>query len=204
MVREIKEIPKRSFKGAVKLPDYDNTTDLEGPNFAYASKEINLSSIIIFRGPSVSPVPIDPDLSIDLVTDPVDTQMTKINLETKVDKFAWDFIISSFLVIVKLITSYNLSELLKSYEPISKHLLRLNGMILDGDTGRTVVNWFAKCVHQTFDLAEKISSYEKFVKDIDTEDVENLSLKLFDSLKNLQDLNSQLQDSYEELQEFEN
>ncbi|KAL3529686.1 hypothetical protein ACH5RR_009008 [Cinchona calisaya] len=88
------------------------------------------------------------------------------NLETKVDKFSRDFIISSFRAIVKLMTSSDLSEI--------------------------------------FDLAGKISSWEKFVKDVDCEDVENLSLKFFDHLKNFQDLNSQLHDSSEQLQEFEN
>ncbi|KAL3533081.1 hypothetical protein ACH5RR_006602 [Cinchona calisaya] len=62
----------------------------------------------------------------------------------------------------------------------------------------------AERVHQTFDLAKKISSQEKFGKDVDHEDVENLSLKLSDHLKTLQDLNSQLQESHEQLQELEN
>ncbi|KAL3509445.1 hypothetical protein ACH5RR_028846 [Cinchona calisaya] len=52
--------------------------------------------------------------------------------------------------------------------------------------------------------AKKISSQEKFVKDVNREDVENPSVKLSNHLKNLGDLNSQLQDSREQLQELEN
>ncbi|KAL3498517.1 hypothetical protein ACH5RR_041249 [Cinchona calisaya] len=126
------------------------------------------------------------------------------NLGTKVDKFSRDFIIGSFQVIVKLMNSSDLSELLKSEEAVSKHLMRLNGVVLDGDTRQTTVNSFAERVHQTFDLAKKISSQEKFVKDVDHEDVENLSLKLSDHLNNLPNLNSQLLDYREQLQELEN
>ncbi|KAL3528132.1 hypothetical protein ACH5RR_012788 [Cinchona calisaya] len=64
---------------------------------------------------------------------------------------------------------------------------RLNRVILDSDPRQTVVNWFPERVHQTFDLVEKISSQEKFVEDVDYEDVEILSLKLSNHLKNLQD-----------------
>ncbi|KAL3522517.1 hypothetical protein ACH5RR_015351 [Cinchona calisaya] len=89
----------------------------------------------------LSPFLIGPELSIDLSTNPVDTQMTKVsrsmdilsdiwtkeevsliciskkmvtNLGTQVDKFSRDFIIGSFQGIVKLMTSSDLSELFKS------------------------------------------------------------------------------------------
>ncbi|KAL3512921.1 hypothetical protein ACH5RR_025638 [Cinchona calisaya] len=57
------------------------------------------------------------------------------NLGTKVDKFSRDFIIGSFQAIVKSVTYFDLSELLKSQEDVSKHLMRLNIVVLDGDTG---------------------------------------------------------------------
>ncbi|KAL3529025.1 hypothetical protein ACH5RR_008347 [Cinchona calisaya] len=81
----------------------------------------------------LSPIPINPELFIDLVIDPVGTQMTK-----------------------------------------------------------------------TFDLATKISSQEKLMDNIDLEDVKNLSLKIFNNLNILYDLHSQLEDSREQLQEYEN
>ncbi|KAL3532927.1 hypothetical protein ACH5RR_006448 [Cinchona calisaya] len=283
VIRKIKEIPARFFKGATKLADYGNTTDPNSLNSVDAQKGSNLSNAIFFQGgkqvkikarrfsssrsdekifwrthrykglspesspqieyttsftdltnqttgPSIvnelvstvlSPVPIDPKLSVNLVTDPDDTQLTRVlqpedilsytqtkeevslidifkkmvtNLGTEVDKFSRDFIISSFQAIVMLITSSDLSKLLKSRETVSKHLMRLNGVVLHGDAGQTTVNWFVERVHQTFDLAEEISSHERFVKDIDHEDVEILSHKLSNHLKTLQDLNSQLKD----------
>ncbi|KAL3518751.1 hypothetical protein ACH5RR_021340 [Cinchona calisaya] len=67
------------------------------------------------------------------------------NARIEVDKFSKDFIIGSFQAIVKLMTSSSdLSELLKSREDVSKHLMRLNGVVLDGGTRRTVVNWLAE------------------------------------------------------------
>ncbi|KAL3506745.1 hypothetical protein ACH5RR_032127 [Cinchona calisaya] len=89
----------------------------------------------------LSLVLIDPELSVNLVTDPDDTQLTRVsqpdgilsdiqtkeevslidiskkmvtNLGTEVDSFSRDFIISSFQAIVNLTTSSGLSELLKS------------------------------------------------------------------------------------------
>ncbi|KAL3509942.1 hypothetical protein ACH5RR_029343 [Cinchona calisaya] len=102
VIREIKEIPARSLKEAVKLADCGNTTDPNSPNFANAQNGNNLSNATFFQG------------------------------------------------------------------------------------------------------AKKISSQEEFVKDVDHEGVEVLSHKLSDHLKTLQDLNSQLQDSCEQLQEHEN
>ncbi|KAL3498662.1 hypothetical protein ACH5RR_041394 [Cinchona calisaya] len=95
------------------------------------------------------------------------------NLRTEVDKFSRDFIIDSFQAIVKLMTSFDLKKLLKSQETTSKHLMRLNGVVLDGDVGQTTINWSIERVHQIFNLVEKISSQEKFVEDFDHEDVEN-------------------------------
>ncbi|KAL3504150.1 hypothetical protein ACH5RR_033991 [Cinchona calisaya] len=66
------------------------------------------------------------------------------NLGTEVDKFSRDFIIGNFQAIVKLMTSSNLRELLKSQEAVSKHLMRLNGVVLDGDVGQTAVDWFVE------------------------------------------------------------
>ncbi|KAL3516865.1 hypothetical protein ACH5RR_023767 [Cinchona calisaya] len=54
------------------------------------------------------------------------------------------------------------------------------------------------------DKFSRDSSSEKFVKDVNHEGVEILSHKLANHLKTLQGLNSQLQDSREQLQEFEN
>ncbi|KAL3504867.1 hypothetical protein ACH5RR_034708 [Cinchona calisaya] len=95
-----------------------------------------------------------------------------------------------FQAIVKLMTSSDLSELLKSREAVYKHLMRLNGVVLDGDAGRIAVDWFVERVQQTVNLAKKISSHEEFVKDVDRVGVEILSRKLSDHLKTLQDLNS--------------
>ncbi|KAL3516103.1 hypothetical protein ACH5RR_023005 [Cinchona calisaya] len=169
---KIKEILARSFKGAVKLADYGNTTNSNSLNSANDKKWSNLTNATFFQG--------DLELSINLVTDPDDTQLNRVsqpegilldtqtkeeaslidiskkmvtNLGTEVDKFSRDFII----------------------EDISEHLMRLNRVVLDGDVGRTAVNWFVERVHQAFDLAKKISSQEKLVKHIDCEGVEILS-----------------------------
>ncbi|KAL3516101.1 hypothetical protein ACH5RR_023003 [Cinchona calisaya] len=169
---KIKEILARSFKGAVKLADYGNTTNSNSLNSTDDKKWSNLTNATFFQG--------DLELSINLVTDPDDTQLNRVsqpegilldtqtkeeaslidiskkmvtNLGTEVDKFSRDFII----------------------EDISEHLMRLNRVVLDGDVGRTAVNWFVERVHQTFDLAKKISSQEKLVKHIDCEGVEILS-----------------------------
>ncbi|KAL3516882.1 hypothetical protein ACH5RR_023784 [Cinchona calisaya] len=118
-----------------------------------------------------SPVLIDPELSVNLVMDLDDTQLTRVsqpvgilsdtqteeevsltdiskkmvtNFGTKVDKFSRNFIIYSFQAIVKLMTSSNLCKLLKSREAISKHLMRLTGVVLDGNSGPTEVNWFVE------------------------------------------------------------
>ncbi|KAL3506825.1 hypothetical protein ACH5RR_032207 [Cinchona calisaya] len=86
----------------------------------------------------LSPVPIDPKLSAKEEVSLIDVSKKMVtNLWTKVEKFSRDFIIDSFYAIVKLMTSSDLNELLRSRESVSKHLMRLNGVVLDGDARQT-------------------------------------------------------------------
>ncbi|KAL3529780.1 hypothetical protein ACH5RR_009102 [Cinchona calisaya] len=149
---EIKEIPAGSFKGAIKPIDCDNTADLNNPNSTNARKGSDLSNTTFFSSsPETEHTTSFTDLT-DQTTGPsainepskIQTKEVSLidmskkmvtNLEIEVDKFSRDFIIGSFQAIVKLMISSNLSELLKSQEAISKHLMRLNRMVLDDDTG---------------------------------------------------------------------
>ncbi|KAL3506730.1 hypothetical protein ACH5RR_032112 [Cinchona calisaya] len=158
-------------------PETKYTTSFTDPTDQTASPSVvnELASKVI------SPIPINQEFFVDLVMDPNGTQLNRVsqpkgilsdtqakevslvniskkmvtNLGTEVENFSRDFIIGSFQAIVKLITSSNLSEFLKSQQAVSRHLMRLNGVVLDGDAGQTAVDWFVKQVLQTFDLVEK-------------------------------------------------
>ncbi|KAL3522296.1 hypothetical protein ACH5RR_015130 [Cinchona calisaya] len=160
----------RQFGFYQGIPDSDLEFSVIQRNYCHIS-HLAIVQRILLPGSSVvnepsskvfSTILIDPELSIGLAIHTVDCQMTK--------------------AIVKLMSSSDLNELLKSREPVSNHLMRLNEIVLDCDARRRPVNWFAQCVHQIFDLAEKISFQEMLVKDVDHEDVRILSLKLFDHL----------------------
>ncbi|KAL3509971.1 hypothetical protein ACH5RR_029372 [Cinchona calisaya] len=182
--KQVKIKGRRLFSSGSDEKNFKQTRSCKGLSLKNSSETENTTSFTDLTdqsaGPSVvnepaskvlCPVHINSELSVNLVTKPDGTQLNRVSPPESI-----------------------LSNTQTKEEVFSIGI----SMKMDTNLG-TKVDKFSrdfifKGVYQTFDLAEKISSQEKFVKDVDREGVEILSRKISYHLKTLQDLNSKLQE----------
>ncbi|KAL3510102.1 hypothetical protein ACH5RR_029503 [Cinchona calisaya] len=206
-----------SFKGA----DCGNTTEPNSPNSADAQKGSNLSNATFFQGgkevkikarrlssngsneKNIQRTRRYKGLSLESSPETEYTTSSTDLTDQTADPSIFNEPESKVLSLVPISPELSANLVMDPYSTQLNRVSLPEGILSNTYTKKEVSlidisKKMNEIVHQKFDSAEKINSQEEFVKDVDCEGVEFLSCKLFDHLKTLQDLNSQLQDSREQ------